>query len=110
MDFDFTKDQKYESFRVYMAEYKTLITEKFRQNAHWRPPNENHVLAIIPGTILEIRVKEGQHVQAGETLLILDAMKMENHITMPFDGKVKKIRTYKGEVVTKNQVMIEIDT
>jgi len=109
MDFDEQKE-KYESFRVYMAEYKTLITDKFRKNQHWRPPNENHVLAVIPGTILKIFIKEGQKVQAGQSLLILEAMKMENHITMPFDGKVKKIRIHEGALVTKNEVMVEIET
>ena len=103
------KKEEYESFRVYMAEYKTLITDKYRKNQNWKPPNKNHILAVIPGTILKVLVKKGQSLKAGEDLLILEAMKMENHIAMPADGQVKKIRVKEGEPAKKNQVMIEIE-
>lgn len=97
-----------ESFRVYVAEYKTKLTSKFKNRKKWTPPNNNHVLALIPGTILEINVKENQHVKEGESLLILEAMKMENNITMPFDGKITSINIEIGQLVTKNYIMIEV--
>lgn len=97
-----------EIFKVYVAEYKTKLTDKFRNRKKWIPPNKNHVLALIPGTILEMKVKENQKVKAGESLLILEAMKMENNITMPFDGKIASILVKEGEIVKKNQVMIEL--
>ena len=76
----------------------------------WRPPNKNHVLAVIPGTILEILVKNGQKVKSGETLLILNAMKMENCIAMPFDGVIRKVRVEKSQIVSKNQLLVEIES
>jgi len=97
-----------EIFKVYVAEYKTKLTDKFRNRKKWTPPNKNHVLALIPGTILEMKVKENQKVKAGESLLILEAMKMENNIIMPFDGKIASILVKEGEIVKKNQVMIEL--
>ena len=100
--------EELEIFRVYIAEYKTKLTDKFRNRKKWIPPNKNHVLALIPGTILKITVKEKQKVKEGETLLILEAMKMENNITMPFDGVVDKIHVAEGETVPKNHVMIEL--
>ena len=53
----------------------------------------------MPGNILRIDVKEGDKVKAGQTLLILEAMKMENEIASPKDGTVVQIVTSKGAVV-----------
>jgi len=97
-----------ETFRVYIAEYKTKLTNKFRARKSWSPPNKNHILAVIPGTILDINVKANQKVKAGETLLILEAMKMANNIAMPFDGTIAAVNVKSGDIVVKNQVMIEL--
>ena len=97
-----------ETFRVYIAEYQTKLTEKFKARKSWVRPNQNHILAQIPGTILNIQVKEKQRVKAGETLLVLEAMKMENQIIMPFDGQITSILVQEGDKVSKNYVMIEI--
>ena len=97
-----------ETFRVYIAEYQTKLTKKFKERKSWVRPNPNHILALIPGTILNIQVKEKQRVKAGETLLVLEAMKMENQIIMPFDGQITSILVKEGDKVSKNYVMIEI--
>lgn len=55
--------------------------------------------APMPGNILRIDVKEGDKVKAGQTLLILEAMKMENEIASPKDGTVVQIVTSKGATV-----------
>ncbi|MCG8310212.1 MAG: biotin/lipoyl-binding protein [Cytophagales bacterium] len=102
-------NEELETFRVYIAEYKTKLTRKFKARKKWTPPNKNHVLAVIPGTILDILVKNGQKVKEGETLLILEAMKMANKITMPHTGTIAAINVQKGDVVSKNQVMIELE-
>lgn len=57
------------------------------------------VNAPMPGNILRIDVKEGDKVKAGQTLLILEAMKMENEIAAPKDGTVVQVATSKGAVV-----------
>ena len=97
-----------ETFRVYIAEYQTKLTKKFKARKSWVRPNPNHILALIPGTILNIQVKEKQRVKAGETLLVLEAMKMENQIIMPFDGQITSILVKEGDKVSKNYVMIEV--
>lgn len=97
-----------ESFKVYIAEYKTQLTNKYKNRKKWTRPNKNHILAIIPGTVLEIMVKEKQSKKEGETVLILEAMKMANRITMPRDGVIEKIHIQEGEIVPKNHLMIEI--
>ena len=67
----------------------------------------NSIKAPMPGLIIDLRVKEGDHVKAGDPLLILEAMKMENVIKAAGDSIVKSLKVKKGESVEKNQVLIE---
>lgn len=64
------------------------------------------VNAPMPGNILRIDVKEGDKVKAGQTLLILEAMKMENEIAAAKDGTVVQIATSKGAVVETGTPLI----
>lgn len=68
----------------------------------------NDIKAPMPGMILKINVKEGQKVKEGETLLILEAMKMENAIGAPKDGIIKSINAKSGGTVEKGELMIEM--
>jgi biotin carboxyl carrier protein len=65
------------------------------------------VKAPMPGMVLSILVKEGDEVKKGDTLLILEAMKMENSLKASADGQVKKVVAVKGTAVEKNQVLIQ---
>jgi biotin carboxyl carrier protein len=67
----------------------------------------NNVKAPMPGLIIDLKVKPGDAVQQGETLLVLEAMKMENIIKSPGAGTVKSVKVEKGQSVEKNQVLIE---
>ena len=62
----------------------------------------------MPGLVLHIDVDENQEVKKGDTLLVLEAMKMENLIKAAFDGTVQKINVEQGEAVSKNQVLLVI--
>ena len=66
----------------------------------------NEIKAPMPGLVIDIIVEEGTVVKKGDTLLVLEAMKMENNIKSPADGTVKKINVKKGVAVDKNQVLI----
>ncbi|SHJ63023.1 Biotin carboxyl carrier protein [Dethiosulfatibacter aminovorans DSM 17477] len=66
------------------------------------------IAAPMPGTILDIKVTEGQAVKAGDILLILEAMKMENEIVAPADGTVKSIHTSKGTSVSSGDALITL--
>lgn len=66
------------------------------------------IAAPMPGTILDIKVTEGQAVKAGDILLILEAMKMENEIVAPADGTVKGIHTSKGTSVSSGDALITL--
>lgn len=67
----------------------------------------NNIKAPMPGLIINLKVAEGDTVKAGDQLLILEAMKMENILKSPGDGVIKKIKVKKGDSVEKNQVLIE---
>jgi biotin carboxyl carrier protein len=67
----------------------------------------NNIKAPMPGLIIDLKVKEGDTVKAGDPLLILEAMKMENMLKSPGDGIVKTVKVKKGDAVEKSQVLIE---
>ncbi len=69
----------------------------------------NEIKAPMPGIILSVNVKEGQVVKEGDTLLILEAMKMENAIGAPKDGIVKSVNVKGGGTVEKGELMIEME-
>lgn len=66
------------------------------------------IRAPMPGVIVEIPVKQGQGIQKGDTLIVLESMKMHNEFSAPRDGTVHSIRVEKGHKVEKNAVMITL--
>ncbi|MDR2525173.1 MAG: biotin/lipoyl-binding protein [Oscillospiraceae bacterium] len=66
------------------------------------------VLAPMPGTILKVNVAVGDSVKAGQVLVILEAMKMENEIAAQQDGTVKQILAQKGASVNTDAVLLVI--
>ena len=68
----------------------------------------NSIKAPMPGIILSVNVEENQAVKEGETILILEAMKMENAITAPKDGIIKTIYAKSGETAEKGELLIEM--
>ena len=67
-----------------------------------------HLNAPMPGLILDVMVKKGDEIKKGESLFILEAMKMENVIKSPGDGVIKNVEVVKGESVDKGQLIIEM--
>ncbi len=100
--------EEYKKLLIDDAEYTTLFTKKFENRKAWEKPNPRIIKTVIPGTVLEINVKEGQKVKAGKQLMILEAMKMRNVIVAPLNGVVSTIRVETGESIPKGSVMIEI--
>ncbi len=69
----------------------------------------NIIKSPMPGLVLTTMVNVGDTVQKGDTLLILEAMKMENVIKAPADATVKSIHVTKGQAVEKAQLLIEME-
>ena len=68
----------------------------------------NKIYAPLPGTINDIKVIVGQAVKKGETLVILEAMKMENNIDSDRDGKVQEVKVQKGDTVMEGAILVTI--
>ena len=63
------------------------------------------VKAPMPGVVLKVQVQQGQAVKAGQVLVILEAMKMENEISAPQDGTIASIDVRKGDTVNSGDVL-----
>ncbi|NDP21660.1 MAG: acetyl-CoA carboxylase biotin carboxyl carrier protein subunit [Paludibacter sp.] len=103
------ENPEYVDFAVTARKYKTLLTKKYANRKPWVNPSPFDVQSIIPGTILNVFVKEGDIVNEGEPLLILEAMKMQNRIQMPFTARIKKINVEVGVRIPKDSLMIELE-
>lgn len=70
---------------------------------------QGELLTQMPGKVVKISVKEDQEVKQGDTVLILEAMKMENEIKAPIDGVVKTIHVQEGQALETGVLMLEIE-
>jgi pyruvate carboxylase subunit B len=73
-----------------------------------KPSAEGDVVVNMPCNILDVLVKVGQTVAAGQAVLITEAMKMETEVTAPIAGIVKAVHVVKGEPANPDEVLIEI--
>lgn len=73
-----------------------------------RPSRPGALEAPLPGVILDVRVKEGDQVKAGDVVLVLEAMKMANEIRAPTGGVIQSVYVRKGQSVEKGQPLIAI--
>ena len=73
------------------------------------PAGAETVKAPMPGTIMDVKVQNGQSVKKGDVLVILEAMKMENEIMAPRDGVVASVNTSKGSSVNSGDVLLSLN-
>lgn len=111
MDFQ----EKYFELRINGSNFKVKLADRFDQLiekmglAKQASTKIKDIKAPMPGLVLEIQVEVGQEVSRGQSLLILEAMKMENIIKSPGEGTVRRIHVEKGNPVEKNYLLIELD-
>jgi biotin carboxyl carrier protein len=103
-----SEKKEYKELIIQGAVYKTTFTKKFENRVNWKAPNENLLHSFIPGTIIDLFVKPKDKVKEGEVILLLEAMKMQNQVKMPFDGEIVKIHVKKDEVIPNRHHLIEI--
>jgi biotin carboxyl carrier protein len=103
------EEVKYEDLNIDNSFYRTEIPDSYKNRIPFTPINLKMINASIPGTILEIFVEPGQNILAEEKMLILEAMKMRNIIISEIDGIVKKVHIKSGDIVSKNQLLIELE-
>ena len=96
-------------FVVEFRKYKTTLNRKYRNRKPYSPPDESKIISFIPGTINTVFVKEGQYVEQGQELMILEAMKMQNRVFASRSGTIVKVHVTEGEKVPKSKVIFELE-
>jgi acetyl/propionyl-CoA carboxylase alpha subunit len=97
-----------DEFEVALKGEKDILLERFGF-AEAGESSLQQIRAPMPGLVLSLRVGEGQMVKAGEALLVLEAMKMENELRAENDGTVKSVHVAHGDAVGKNDLLVEIE-
>ncbi|TVQ06498.1 MAG: biotin/lipoyl-binding protein [Bacteroidetes bacterium] len=99
---------------TYKETYEAEIIDaesKYRASrmAGSKEEGENTIVAPIPGKVVKIPVSVGDAVEAGQTLVIFSAMKMESEFKSKKDGVVKEIRVKEGDIVEAKKVMVVVE-
>ena len=111
----FDIDEKTYKIKVNGNVYKVKIKDRFDLLLHSMGMDAlatkkiNELKAPMPGLVLDIRVKVGDSIKKGDSLVVLEAMKMENVLKSIADVVIKKINVEKGKAVEKNQVLISFE-
>jgi len=77
--------------------------------SRWRAASRTDVTAPMPAKIVAVAVREGQQVTSGDTLVVLEAMKMELPVAAPLDGRVRAIACREGDLVQADAVLVELE-
>ena len=73
------------------------------------PANGHSIKTPLPGVIIDVQVNIGDNVAKGQTVVVLEAMKMENNINADRDGKVTAIQVAKGDTVADGTVLVVLE-
>ncbi len=104
------------SYRVHVAGYDYNCEVISEREAHLREhlraagvgKKDGKVTAPMPGLIVKLVAEEGSQVKAGQGVLVMEAMKMENEIKSPSSGILRKYHIKPGQAVEKGQVLFEV--
>ena len=105
-----SKQRQFSEIALENGIFETRVTRKFALRKPYERQNPGVVKAVIPGVVSEIIAKTGNAVRQGDTMMILEAMKMLNRIMAPLHGTVKAVHVSPGEKVAKGQVLMEIES
>jgi biotin carboxyl carrier protein len=100
---------RFKTLIIHGDKYRTLYTDKFKNRRKWQKPDEKIIISVLPGTVLKVFSNEGDNVSKGDTMLIIEAMKMRNTYYYPHTGKIKHVHVKSGDKIPKGFVMIEYE-
>lgn len=103
------KNARCKSLVIGGTKYKTHYTKKYINREKWEKPDLRKVYSLIPGTILEVKAVVGAQVTEGDSMMVLEAMKMQNQLTYPVSGVIKSVNVVVGQSIPKNYLMIEFE-
>jgi len=89
--------------------YETQYTAKFERRRAYVPLDPKKVVCVIPGIIQRIYAHPSKKVARDESLMVLEAMKMQNDILCPLAGKVKAVHVRVGQMVAKGELLAELE-
>jgi len=111
----FDKEKKTAILKVNNNPYTISIKDKFDLLLEDLGMNNmttkviKEIKAPMPGLVVSVEVEIGQEIKTGDSVLILEAMKMENVIKSPIDGVIKNIKIEPSNTVEKNQILVEFE-
>jgi biotin carboxyl carrier protein len=100
--------KNYVTLTIGETDYQTLLTSKFENRKPYIPPDHKKIYSYIPGTVVKILAKPGQELAPGDAIVILDAMKMMNRVTLLDGGIIKTINVREGETIPKKHLIAEL--
>lgn len=93
----------------HIYEFTQAQEQRTRTRQHEARGLDPEVRSPMPGKILQVLVAEGTTVEAGQALILLEAMKMENTLTAEGNARIKKVHVAPGDLVDLGQVLVELD-
>ncbi len=84
----------------------SIVVEKKSEQVVAHAAGDQEVKSPMAGTILDVKVAAGDKVERGQTIAILEAMKLENEVVSTVSGTVKEVRVSKGQAVVNQEVLI----
>ena len=116
--FEVSLNQKYQFKTNFLFDglyYDTVVLTKLQeialeqQTEKYKTKHHAELKAPMPGLLVKIKKEVGQNVERGETILILEALKMENDLHSPSSGIIKQINYKEGDTVEKDTVIVIIE-
>jgi pyruvate carboxylase subunit B len=94
--------------QLYQVKVEDERTRRLREasGAGDMPGGEFHLKAPMPGLIVAVPVEEGQEVNKGDDLVVLESMKMQNELKAPREGTITRVQVASGDSVEQNQVLV----
>ncbi|MBI4609385.1 MAG: biotin/lipoyl-binding protein [Candidatus Rokubacteria bacterium] len=102
----FTVDVAGETYRIRVEEETRRLLR--RRGSGVRQAGGQVLVAPMPGRVVHVAVREGQAVKAGDGLVVVEAMKMENEFKATLDGTVKEVRVRVGQTVDAGDVLVVV--
>jgi biotin carboxyl carrier protein len=87
----------------------SIIDRKHRRTVEQRPVGPQRLTAPMPGKVVRVLLKPGDEVAAGQGVIVVEAMKMQNEIKSPKSGRILEVRVAEGENVNNKQVLAVVE-
>lgn len=107
--FVFLDGKVYELTKIEQTAYTAQDLEFQSESTSSREEQEGDVVSPMPGRIVKILVEEGELVEMGQDLIVVEAMKMENRIGAPYAGRVTRIHFQEGDQVSHGTPLVDLE-